>query len=197
MSTSSPSLWNLPNLLTLVRILMIPAVMALLLDDPAPGEAILAAALFLGAMLTDLVDGWLARRWNQMSAFGAYMDPLADKLMVSAVLIMLIPLGWAPAWLVFLLLAREMAITGLRSVASQEGLVLAAGTMGKTKTAFQSAALTLLLLHYPLLGVDMHSAGTVLLWIATFFAMTSGLEYILLTIQAIQKKATAAPSPTP
>ena len=193
MSTSSPSLWNLPNLLTLVRILMIPAVMALLLDDPAPGEAILAAALFLGAMLTDLVDGWLARRWNQMSAFGAYMDPLADKLMVSAVLIMLIPLGWAPAWLVFLLLAREMAITGLRSVASQEGLVLAAGTMGKTKTAFQSAALT----HYPLLGVDMHSAGTVLLWIATFFAMTSGLEYILLTIQAIQKKATAAPSPTP
>lgn len=183
-------LLNLPNLLTLLRVALIPVVMVLIADDPAPSEAALAAAVFLGAMITDVIDGYLARRWNQTSPLGAYLDPLADKLMVAAVLIMLVPLGWAPAWLVFVLLAREMAITGLRSMASQQGWVLAAGTMGKIKTTYQTVALTLLLLHYPRLGVDLHSAGIVLLWFATFFALTSAIEYFVLVIQAARRAQT-------
>lgn len=182
-------MWNIPNLLTLLRVLMIPVVMVLIQDDPTREEAALAAGVFVLAMLTDLLDGYLARKWNQTSPLGAYLDPLADKLMVAAVLIMLIPLGWAPAWLVFILLAREMAITGLRGLASQQGWVLAAGTMGKIKTTYQTVALTLLLLHYPLFGVDLHSAGIVLLWFATFFAMTSAIEYFALVIQAARGRA--------
>lgn len=181
---SSSSLWNLPNALTVLRMALIPVVVVFLLDDPDPESAVWSAGIFLGAMLTDLLDGYLARLWNQTSDFGAYLDPLADKLMVSAALIMLVPLGWIPAWLVFVLLAREMAITGLRGIASQRGLVLAAGTMGKIKTAFQSAALVALLLHYEIWGIDMHTVGTLLLYVALFFSLSSATEYFALYIQA-------------
>lgn len=185
---SSP--WNVANLLTGLRLAFIPVVINLVGADPDPEQAAWAAGVFLLAMLTDLADGYIARAWDMASDLGAYLDPLADKLMVSAALIMLIPLGWVPAWLVFVLLAREMAITGLRGIASQKGLVLKAGTMGKIKTAFQTAALVALLYHYPLLGVDLHTVGTVLLYVALLFSLTSAAEYFALYAQAAQATPT-------
>ena len=176
--------WNLPNTLTVARIALIPVVVWMLGEDPNRRECLATAVIFVGAMLTDIVDGYLARKWNLVSPLGAYLDPLADKLMVMAVLVMLVPLGWVPAWLVLILLGRELAITGLRGIASQEGLTISAGTMGKVKTAFQSTALTMLLLHFPTLGIDVHSSGSVLLWVATFFSLASAAEYLALFISA-------------
>lgn len=180
--------WNLPNSLTVARIALIPVVVWMLGEDPNREECLATAVIFVGAMLTDIVDGYLARKWNLVSPLGAYLDPLADKLMVMAALIMLVPLGWVPAWLVLILMGRELAITGLRGIASQEGLTISAGTMGKVKTAFQSTALTMLILHYPTLGIDVHSSGTVLLWVATFFSLASATEYMVLFLSASNDK---------
>jgi len=175
----NPGFWNLPNILTIVRILLIPVVVWLLLEEPDQKQALIIAAIFIVAMLTDIIDGWLARKWDLVSPAGAYLDPLADKLMVTAVLIMLIPLGWAPAWLVLILLSREIAITGLRGIASQEGILLSAGTLGKIKTAYQSCSLSALLIHYDFFGIDAHSVGIIFLWIATFFSLLSGYQYLI------------------
>ena len=181
--------WNIPNILTLLRIAAIPFVAMMLWNIPSPTESIIACVLFVIAMITDIIDGYLARKWNQYTPMGAYLDPLADKLMVITILIMLLPLGWVPAWAVALLLCREISITGLRGIASQQNLVLAASPMGKTKTAFQSTSIGMLLWHYPLkfpiLGVvDVHSCGIILFYISLFFALFSGVEYFYLYYKA-------------
>ena len=160
--------WNIPNILTLIRIAMIPVMAYMLWTPPTPLECVLACALFAIAMITDIIDGYLARKWNQSTPMGAYLDPLADKLMVTTVLIMLIPLGWVPAGRVAALMCREITITGLRGIASQRNFTLAASAMGKIKTAFQSVAIGMLLWHHaveaPFLGmVDIHSVGIVIL----------------------------------
>lgn len=170
--------WNVPNSLTVLRILMVPVMVWLLWDAPTPSESAAATAIFAGAMITDIIDGYLARKWDLMSPIGAYLDPLADKLMVVTTMIMLVPLGWMPAWLVVLLECRELTITGLRGIASQEGMVLSAGTLGKFKTAYQSTALSFLVFHHPLFGIDTHSIGMVLMWIATIFSLVSGGQYL-------------------
>ena len=113
----------------------------MLWNPPKPAECIIACALFSIAMITDVIDGYLARKWDLVSPMGAFLDPLADKLMVTTVLIMMIPLSWVPAWAVALLLCREITITGLRGIATQQNLILAAGGMGKIKTSFQSVAI--------------------------------------------------------
>ena len=117
------SFWNIPNTLTLLRIAMVPVVAGMLWNPPNPTECIVACVIFSVAMITDVIDGYLARKWNLVSPIGAFLDPLADKLMVTTVLIMMIPLSWVPAWAVALLLCREITITGLRGIASQQGLV--------------------------------------------------------------------------
>ncbi len=196
MSTAPIPFWNIPNILTLMRIAAIPFVVMMLWcpagTQPTETEGIIACVIFVTAMLTDILDGYLARKWNLLTPIGAYLDPLADKLMVTVALIMLIPLGWAPAWLVALLLCREIAITGLRGIASQQNLVLAASPLGKTKTAYQSTAIGMLLWHYPvdwpLFGhIDIHSCGIVLLYVSVFFAMISGIEYGYLYYKASQQ----------
>lgn len=197
MSNPPIPFWNLPNILTLLRIAAIPFVAAMLWNKPTEWEAIGACVLFVAAMITDILDGYLARKWNLLTPMGAYLDPLADKLMVTVVLIMLIPLGWAPAWLISLLLCREIAITGLRGIASQQNLVLAASPLGKTKTAYQSTAIGMLLWHYPvnwpLFGhIDVHSCGIVMLYISVFFALISGVEYGYLYYKASQQSLTEA-----
>ncbi len=170
--------WNLPNFLTVLRIALVPVMVVLLLnEDMNRKDCIVAVTIFVFAMVTDIIDGWLARKWDLVSPVGAYLDPLADKLMTITVLVMLIPLGKAPAWLVAVLLCREVAITGLRSIASQEGLILSASSLGKLKTVYLGTAIGFLLWHYETLGCDAHSAGIVLLWIATFFSVLSGLHY--------------------
>ena len=169
--------WNLPNMLTVLRIALVPVMVWLLREEPNNTEEIVSLVIFIGAMITDIVDGWLARKWDLVSPVGAYLDPLADKLMTITVLVMLVPLGRVPAWIVALLLCREVAITGLRSIASQEGLTLAASSLGKLKTVYLGTAIGFLLFHTEWLGCDAHSAGIALLWMATAFSLLSGLHY--------------------
>ncbi len=171
--------WNLPNILTIGRMWMVPVMVYLLWDQPTSTECWIGFFVFVGAMITDIIDGWLARRWDLVSPAGAYLDPMADKLMVATVLIMLIPLGWVPAWLVAVLLCREIAITGLRGIASQEGMLITASTLGKFKTAFQGTAIGFMLWHEVTWGINPLRSGLVLLYIATFFSVISALEYFI------------------
>jgi CDP-diacylglycerol--glycerol-3-phosphate 3-phosphatidyltransferase len=177
--TARRTFWNLPNTLTVGRMVLVPVMVGLLWVEPKPMENVLCCIIFVGAMITDVIDGWLARKWNLTSPVGAYLDPLADKLMVITVLIMLIPLGRVSAWLVALLLCRELAITALRGIASQEGIVMAAETLGKFKTSYQATAIGMLLWHNRTFGIDVHSAGVVTLWIATLFSVVSAVQYFV------------------
>src|SRR6056297_3793335 len=139
---------NIANKLTLIRILAVPLAVGLMYF-PHPITCLLAMVIFILASLTDLLDGLLARKYNLVTSMGKFLDPLADKLLVLSVLIMLVELGWLPAWVVILILGREITVTGLRAVAAEKGLVLAADTYGKLKTLFQVIALCPLILHYP------------------------------------------------
>ena len=186
--------WNLPNILTLLRIAVVPVIAVFLWnirDSKAPNEAkmmmssIVACIIFSAAMITDVIDGYLARKWDLVTPMGAYLDPLADKLMVTTALIMLIPLERVPAWVVALLLCREITITGLRGIASQQGFTISASALGKIKTAFQSVAIGMLLwffpVNFPLIGeTNVYSCGIVLLFVSLFFSLVSAIEYFIL-----------------
>jgi CDP-diacylglycerol---glycerol-3-phosphate 3-phosphatidyltransferase len=165
-----------PNLLTGARIAAVPVVM-LLLFFPGPLASFLGALCFLVAGATDFLDGFLARRHRMVSRLGKFMDPLADKLLVSAALIMLIPLGRVPAWMAFIIVGREIAVTGLRGLAAAEGIILAPDRWAKAKTFLQMAALTALILHYPYMGIDFQELGTALLWLALIATLASGVSY--------------------
>jgi len=178
---------NLPNLLTMGRILLIPWVLWLL-DQGTPKDCIYAALVYSAAAITDLLDGMLARRMGIVSVLGKFLDPLADKLLVMAALIWMVPMGRVPEWAVVLLLAREISVTGLRSIASSEGLVISAGGGGKNKTALQMVGILCLMLGYPYdidlwivdLGrVDLVVVGRVLVYISLIFSVQSGLSYLL------------------
>lgn len=178
---------NLPNLLTLGRIAAVPAVVGLLMFESRE-NCFWAAAIFGVAAITDWLDGYLARKWQIVTILGKFLDPLADKLIVMGAMIMLIPLDRIPAWAVFVILSRELIITGLRSIASSEGIVIAASDLGKYKTIFQMTALPGLLLHYPynwffgleidLLTVDMHRFGIFFFYISLALALWSGWDYL-------------------
>jgi len=178
---------NLPNSLTMLRIAAIP-LMAALLMSPTITSGFWAAAVFALASITDWLDGYLARRMGIVTVFGKFLDPIADKLIVMAALIMILPFGRVPAWMVLVILGREIIITGLRGIASSEGIVIPASDLGKFKTIFQIVAILGLLLHFkynwffgiqhPLLQVDMHNVGMFYLWIATILTVWSGLDYL-------------------
>jgi len=170
------SIFNLPNSLTLFRIACIP-VLVLLLFFPHKATSFLAAVVFGLASLSDLLDGFLARRQHLVTTFGKFLDPLADKLVVSAALIMLIPLGRAPAWMVVVIVGRELAITGLRSMAVSEGKVISADELGKKKMVFQIVAILGLLLHYEYFGINFHAIGMFFLWVAVVLTLWSGFNY--------------------
>ncbi len=180
--------FNLPNMLTFARIACIPVLVLTLLAD-SRSSSFIAALIFSMACVTDWLDGYLARRLNLVTVMGKFLDPLADKLIVMAALIMMIPLGRVPAWAVFLLIAREVIVTGLRSVASSEGIVIAASNLGKYKTIFQMVAIIGLLLHYEycwFLGIDLsllcanfHNVGTFFFYIALFLTVWSGVDYLV------------------
>lgn len=188
MSTANKSpILNLPNILTLLRIAAIPLLVMLLLS-PSKEAGFWAAALFAIASITDWLDGYLARRMGIETVFGKFLDPIADKLIVMAALIMLLPFNRVPAWMVLVILGREIIITGLRGLASTEGIVIPASNLGKFKTIFQIVAILGLLLHYdyhwffavnhPLLTVNMHNIGIFYLWIATVITIWSGIDYL-------------------
>ncbi|MGF1509576.1 MAG: CDP-diacylglycerol--glycerol-3-phosphate 3-phosphatidyltransferase [Myxococcota bacterium] len=171
---------NLPNILTAARVVVVPLVM-LSVRQAEPWWNGVACSLFALAALTDFVDGYLARRWGQVTTFGKIMDPLADKLLVLGALVMLLSLDRVSPWLVFLLLGREFAVTTLRVLAVAEGLVIAARPMGKQKTVLQMMGVGALLAHerVELLGIplDFHLWGTWLLVLGVVWAVVSGVDY--------------------
>lgn len=170
------SLLTDPNFLTISRVAVVPVFIALMMDDSRVCT-FFAALIFCIAAATDFFDGFFARKRGLVSNLGKVLDPLADKLLMASAFIMLVERGWAQAWIICLIVGREMAVTGLRSVVSDAGQDAAASTLGKLKTGFQIAAVIPLVLHYDYLGLDMHAIGTVLLWIALIFTMWSGFDY--------------------
>lgn len=171
-------IWTVPNTLSILRVGVVP-LFILLLNSPGIILSFAAAVLFLLASFTDWLDGYLARRYGVPSRLGRFLDPLADKLLIATCLIMLIPLGRVPAWMVALIVGREIAITGLRGIALVEGIVIETSRWGKYKTLFQIAAVTSLLLYYPFLGIDFASIGYVLIWSALLLTLWSGGVYIV------------------
>jgi CDP-diacylglycerol--glycerol-3-phosphate 3-phosphatidyltransferase len=174
---------DLPNVVTMARVLIVPAVLYFI-DNFSPVRSFIAACLYLIASVGDGLDGYLARSRGQVSVLGKFLDPIADKLMVTAVLVFLVAMGRATAWVVVVLIARDLCITGLRSIASSEGMVIAASPGGKIKTALQLVAISMLLVHfnYPMLGlgvsVDYQVAGSVLLYVSLVVSLASGFEYV-------------------
>jgi len=189
-------LFNLPNILTMARIAAVPVTVVVLLFDSRTA-GLWAAGIFGAAAITDWLDGYLARRMEIVTILGKFLDPLADKLIVMAALIMFIPLGRAPAWAVFVILAREMVITGLRSIASSEGIVIAASDLGKYKTIYQMAAIPALCLHYDyywffgvrleFLHANMQNVGMFFFWIAFALTVWSGLDYFFKFFKVIAR----------
>jgi len=180
-------IWNLPNILTLLRIALIP-VLAVLLLSPTREAALWATIVFAVASITDWLDGYLARRMEIVTTFGKFLDPIADKMIVMAALVMILPYQRVPAWMVLVILGREIIITGLRGLASTEGIVIPASNLGKFKTIFQITAILGLLLHYdyhwffsidhPWLHANMHNFGMFYLWIAVVLTIWSGVDYL-------------------
>jgi len=167
---------NLPNTLTAVRLICIPLVI-ICLCIPGKWGSFFAALFFSLAFITDILDGFFARRYDAVTVLGKFLDPLADKILVSVTMIMLIPLGRIPTWVVILIIAREMAVTGLRSIAVSEGVVIQASALGKYKTIFQATALIGLCFHYEYYDVDFHATAMFFLWIALILTLWSGWDY--------------------
>lgn len=168
---------NLPNKLTIMRVIMIPFfVAALMVEGGAnPTFRYVAAAIFIVASLTDMLDGKIARKYNLVTNFGKFMDPLADKLLVCSALICMIELGQLPAWMVIIIISREFIISGFRLVASDNGVVIAASYWGKFKTTFQMIAVVLLILNIEALSI----VTTATVWIALALTVISLVDYLI------------------
>jgi CDP-diacylglycerol---glycerol-3-phosphate 3-phosphatidyltransferase len=164
---------NLPNVLTMLRILAVPVIVVALLDETPNGDA-LAAGVFALAALTDGLDGYFARSRDAVTTFGKLMDPLADKLLIVAALVSLVSLDRLAAWVAMVIIARELAVTGLRAVAVERGIVISASWLGKLKTILQVAAVFALIAAYPApVWVD------VLVYLAVAVTLISGADYFL------------------
>lgn len=166
---------NLPNKLTMFRVILIPFFIVFLLVPITPYDKWIALAIFIVASLTDLLDGKIARKYNLVTNFGKFMDPLADKLLVCSALICLIELDKLPSWMVIIIIAREFIISGFRLVASDNGVVIAASYWGKFKTTFQMAAVCLLIADIAALNV----VTQIVLWIAVILTVVSLIDYLI------------------
>lgn len=168
---------NLPNKLTLFRVILIPFFVFFLLAPYFEGYGnYIAVAIFIVASITDFLDGKIARKYNLVTNFGKFMDPLADKLLVSSALICLVALNKIPAWIVIVIIAREFIISGFRLVAADNGVVIAASYWGKFKTAFQMVTVIVLILNIP--GEVFADIGTVLIYISLVLTVISLIDYI-------------------
>ena len=185
---------NLPNLVTMGRVVLVPFVLVFI-DNFSPVRSFIASLLYLGAAVGDALDGYLARSRGEVSMLGKFLDPLADKLIVTAVLVFMVALGRVPAWVVVVLIARDLSINGLRSVASAQGLVIAASDGGKVKTALQLVATMMLLIYfrYPVIGtsvmIDYHLVGLRVLYISMAVSVLSGAQYLRDFFQAVMRQA--------
>ena len=173
---------NLPNALSVVRIVLVPLLVVVMLTPPRSWDWTGVRSDFLGAVifglasLTDLLDGWLARRRRQITVVGQWLDPLADKLLVTGALISLVQLERAPAWMVAVIVGRELAVTGLRSVATARGVAMPASELGKFKMAAQVTAILGLLLA-PSVPFPLNWVGTMALWVMLVLALWSAIDY--------------------
>ena len=171
--------WNLPNTITVLRIGVVPVLLFLPLNAGRLGSQV-TAWIFIVAATSDLVDGWLARRGQQVTRIGKLLDPLADKLVVATALIVLLSMGRIPpwaTWMVVVIVGRELAVTGLRGLASARGQVMAASNLGKAKTLIQNIAIGALLFPEPTLGLPAHALGLGMLAVATAITIWSGYAY--------------------
>ena len=168
---------NLANKITLFRVFLVPIFMIVLYSD-INNSQLYAAIIFIFASLTDTLDGYIARSKNLVTNFGKFVDPLADKVLVSAALISLVEMGKIPAWIVVIIIAREFTITGFRIIAASEGITIAASPWGKVKTIAQLIAITLILLNnFPFTYLNIPMA-TIMLYISLLFTVYSGYDYI-------------------
>jgi len=191
MQSKSPrDVSKLPNILTLIRVASIPPVLIFLYFS-GPLASLLAGIFLALAFVTDILDGFFARRYESVTTFGKFLDPLADKILVSVTMIMLIPLDRIPVWMVIIIVAREMAVTGLRGAAVKEGIVIAARSLGKYKTMLQSVALIGLCIHYTHFGINFHKLGIIFLWPALILTLWSGWDYF----QQFSRKVFSANGP--
>jgi CDP-diacylglycerol---glycerol-3-phosphate 3-phosphatidyltransferase len=170
--------FNLPNTITMLRIGVIPALFCLLFS-PGPVMSLVIAILFIAAALTDLLDGYIARRFEIVTTMGKFLDPIADKLIVNTAMILMIPIGRIPAWIVAIIIIRDFAVDGIRNIASSEGMIIQASPLGKRKTLCQIFAVSALMIHYPFIGADAHTIGMIILYIALILTVTSGIDYFL------------------
>jgi CDP-diacylglycerol--glycerol-3-phosphate 3-phosphatidyltransferase len=175
---------NLPNTLTILRIFFVPLLVAALVQQnevsvrlaglPVTQEW-LALAIFLAAAGTDMLDGYLARRWKQVTTIGTLLDPIADKLLISAALVSLVEVRALPGWMAILIVGREFAVSGLRSIAAAEGYIIRASDLGKTKMVAQVVAISCVMLS--MRHASLHTPAMVLMWIVVFFALLSAMSY--------------------
>jgi CDP-diacylglycerol--glycerol-3-phosphate 3-phosphatidyltransferase len=191
-----PKLINIANILTASRIVLVPAVLVLLwLIKPEANQmnwrhlqvsppmgrdqlySILAVIFFTVASLTDLLDGYLARKYKLVTNLGKLLDPLADKILVLGTMVFLVALNRLPGWMVVVVLSRELAVTSLRGVAGADGVVIAASKLGKYKTVFQDFALGFVMLYYPVHGANVYMIGMIFMMAAVILTIWSGIDY--------------------
>jgi CDP-diacylglycerol--glycerol-3-phosphate 3-phosphatidyltransferase len=177
------AIWNLPNSLTLFRIFLVPFLVVVLLTKFSD---FVGLGIFLVAAITDYFDGYFARRLKQTTRLGALLDPIADKLLMSAAFISLVELGLAKAWIVVIIIGREFAVSGLRSIAAQHGVTIAASPLGKTKTITQVFAIAVLIVGYEL--GEFRFIGEVGLWLVMLFALVSGVDYFMKFARAVLRE---------
>jgi CDP-diacylglycerol--glycerol-3-phosphate 3-phosphatidyltransferase len=192
------ALRNLPNLITSFRMLLVP-VLVVILRHPGRGASVAAALTFFLACWSDFLDGYLARRHGITTAIGKLLDPLADKLIVMAALVMLAAMPRSPrvpGWMVVLIVGRELAVTGLRAVAVSEGILLAAEELGKYKMIFQMLAIQGLLLHYTFFGINFFAGGMYFLWASLVLSVWSGIDYHVRVIRHATFRSGVSPSAT-
>ena len=174
------NIYTVPNILTACRFAIVPVLLFLLQPGSSNTVALAAFFLFLSGALTDLADGYLARKYGIESVLGKLMDPLADKMLVATPLIMLIPLDRIPAWVSLLIISRELAVTGLRGLAAASGIVVSASGLGKIKSIFQYTALCILIFPLGLLPLPfLHDLGRIILYISLLLTLWSGFDYFV------------------
>ena len=181
------ALLNVPNTITMLRVTIIPVLFFLLLS-PGRTESLVIATFFVLAALTDLLDGYLARKYEIVTVMGKYLDPIADKLIINTAMILMIPIGRISAWIVAVIIIRDFVVDGIRAIASSEGIVIQASKLGKQKTLCQIFALSALMIHYPFLGADAHAIGTVILYLALVLSVYSGFDYFMKFYREIARK---------
>ena len=179
--------FNLPNTITMLRIGIIPVLFFLLLA-PGPTGSLVIAGIFVVASLTDLLDGYIARRYQIVTTMGKFLDPIADKLVVNTAMILMIPIGRIPAWIVAIIIVRDFTVDGIRTIASSEGIIIGSSRLAKQKTLCQVVAVTALMIHYPFLGADSHLVGIAILYVALFLTLYSGMDYLVNFFNEIFKK---------